>query len=114
MNRKIVLKILVMASYQVLARKSGSVEPQGTKRQRGDKHCKVHFWCGHEGAQCIVQQPELEAEWRRLNPDKAKVRDERIQKQRATRASASALAPPASAATMYARVAFSSISENKF
>jgi hypothetical protein len=102
------------SSTALLARQSGSTEPQGTKRQRGDKHCKVHLWCGHEDAQCIVQYPELEAEWRRLNPNKAKVRDERIQKRR-TRASASAkLAPPAVAATTHAKVAFSSISENKF
>jgi hypothetical protein len=61
------------SSTALLARQSGSTEPQGTKRQRGDKHCKVHLWCGHEDAQCIVQYPELEAEWRRLNPNKAKV-----------------------------------------
>jgi hypothetical protein len=68
-------------------------EPRGTKRQRGDKHCKIHLWGSHEDKECVVQHPELEAEWRRKYPSKAKARDEKKARRDATTAPAS---PPTS------------------
>jgi hypothetical protein len=85
-------------------------EPRGTKRQRGDKHCKVHLWGSHEDKDCIVQHPELEAEWRKKYPGKAKARDEKKARRDTTVAPAS---PPASQKTQ-AKLAFVSISDNKF
>jgi hypothetical protein len=84
--------------------------PHGTKRQRGDKHCKIHLWGSHEDKDCIVQHPELEAEWRKKYPGKAKARDEKKARRDATVAPAS---PPASQTTQ-AKLAFVSISDNKF
>jgi hypothetical protein len=85
-------------------------EPRGTKRQRGDKHCKIHLWGSHEDKDCIVQHPELETEWRKKYPSKAKARDEKKARRDATIAPAS---PPTSQTTQ-AKLAFVSISDNKF
>jgi hypothetical protein len=68
-------KMTSRTSYTaLLASRSGNAntEPQGTKRQHGDKHCKVHLWCGHEDAQCITQHPELEAYWNTTSLDTRK------------------------------------------
>ena len=37
-------------------------EPRGTKRQKGDKHCKIHLWGSHEDKDCIIQHSKLRAE----------------------------------------------------
>ena len=47
-------------------------EPRGTKRQQGDKHCKIHLQGSHKDKECVVQHPKLKAEWRKKYLSKAK------------------------------------------
>jgi hypothetical protein len=79
-------------------------EPRGTKCQRGDKHCKIHLWGSHEDKYCIAQHHELEVEWRKKYPSKAKAR----------RGADIAPASPPVSQTTQAKFAFVSISDNKF